>query len=249
MSWHDQLYFSSGSTVNNWLARQARFLLFSKTNRTNQRFKKVLSSCKSFLPSQKQNGPMADDFWCQTKWLISCERKVSSSDYTMLSCLSIKKYYISWQQSETVILMQLNTYKSIPCGELSLHTTGKFQWEIAIFIISPGINQSGLALALHCRCPSDHFHRLFPPKTFAWPAPPQPGGPHPLSHWQLVPASRPCRGLPAVGTCRHQPNQSICCAIHNNKKRCLRWLKFNICLSRFVDPKQNCNKIEAQAIY
>ena len=105
------------------------------------------------------------------------------------------------------------------------------------------------ALALHCRCPSDHFHRLFPPKTFAWPAPPQPGGPHPLSHWQLVPASRPCRGLPAVGTCRHQPNQSICCAIHNNKKRCLRWLKFNTCLSSFVDPKQNCNKIEAQAIY
>ena len=140
MSWHDQLYFSSGSTVNNWLARQARFLLFSKTNRTNQQrqwFKKVLSSCKSFLPSQKQNGPMADDFWCQTKWLISCERKVSSSDYTMLSCLSIKKYYISWQQSETVILMQLNRYKSIPCGELSLHTTGKFQWEIAIFVISP----------------------------------------------------------------------------------------------------------------
>ena len=146
MSWHDQLYFSSGSTVNNWLARQARFLLFSKTNRTNQQrqwFKKVLSSCKSFLPSQKQNGPMADDFWCQTKWLISCERKVSPSNYTLLSGLSIKKYYISWQQSETIKLMQLNTNKSIPCGELSLHTTGKFQWEIAIFIISPGINQSG----------------------------------------------------------------------------------------------------------
>ena len=60
-------------------------------------------------------------------------------------------------------------------------------------------------------------------KTFDSAALPRSPPPHPLSHWQLVPASRLCRAVAS----RHQEgswhvptkpssNQSICCAIHNN---------------------------------